>query len=287
MSALAEIKDVSDTAFWVAHYRALESDRTDALFRDPLAKLLTAERGAPIDETFANTRHRMAWTVVMRTVLIDEFIQRGIADGVDAVVNLGAGLDTRPYRLALPSAFQWVEADFPHMVEFKRAKLQGHSPHCQLQQVGVDLADADARRRFLAEVVPGAKKALVLTEGVVPYLTEAQVADLAADLLAQKRLAFWLAEYFSPEVYPYLRAFARTPMLANSPFRFFPEDWTGFFLGNGWQQQERRYSTEVAQRFNRMPPTPWWARWVTPFMSQEAKDRARPRTGFMLMTPRR
>ena len=39
------IENVSDTAFWVAHHRALEGERADALFRDPLAAVLRATMG--------------------------------------------------------------------------------------------------------------------------------------------------------------------------------------------------------------------------------------------------
>jgi cyclopropane-fatty-acyl-phospholipid synthase len=64
------------------------------------------------------------------------------------------------------------------MIEYKERMLGAYAPRCKLQRVGVDLADDTARRAFLAEVVPGAHRVLVLTEGVVPYLTEAQVAKL-------------------------------------------------------------------------------------------------------------
>ncbi len=270
----------------MAHYRAVESDRADALFRDPLARLLTAERGERIARSFESITHRTAWSIVMRTLLIDDYIERAIADGVDAVVNIGAGLDTRPYRMALPAALQWVEADFPHLIEFKSARLQNSAPRCQLQRVGLDLSDSVARRRFLADVAPGAGKVLVLTEGVVPYLTEAQVAALAEDLLAQPRFACWLAEYFSPSAYPFLQCMAKTPMLANSPFQFFPENWTGFFLSHGWAQEERHYSMDLARRVRRMPPSTWWARLQLPFMSRESREQARTLSGFMRMIPR-
>jgi O-methyltransferase involved in polyketide biosynthesis len=46
--ATALIGNVSDTAFWVAHHRALESERADALFRDPLAGILAGDRGRQI-----------------------------------------------------------------------------------------------------------------------------------------------------------------------------------------------------------------------------------------------
>ena len=42
------IESVSDTAFWIAHYRAVETKRRDALFRDPLAGVLAGDRGEKI-----------------------------------------------------------------------------------------------------------------------------------------------------------------------------------------------------------------------------------------------
>ena len=42
------IENVSDTALWVAIYRAIETDRPDAHFRDPLARRLAGDRGAAI-----------------------------------------------------------------------------------------------------------------------------------------------------------------------------------------------------------------------------------------------
>lgn len=45
------IHDVSDTAFMVATYRAMETQRPDALFHDPLAGKLAGERGRKIVES--------------------------------------------------------------------------------------------------------------------------------------------------------------------------------------------------------------------------------------------
>jgi methyltransferase (TIGR00027 family) len=219
-------------------------------------------------------------------VNIDEFILDGLRDGVDAVLNLGAGLDTRPYRMDLPPALPWVEADFPHMVEYKNAKLAAEKPRCQLQRVGVDLADDSARTAFLANLLADAKKILVLTEGVVPYLTEDQVAKLAADLRTQPRFAFWLTEYLSPQTYRYLKSQPRTQLMANAPFQFFPPDWEAFFAERGWVQKEIRYAADVAQRFQRMPPMPMIGKILMKFMSSDKKAQMRRMSGFMLMTPR-
>lgn len=281
----AAIHDVSDTAIWVAYYRARETDRPDALFRDPLAKRLVGERGAAIARRFGPMSRYTEWTLVTRTVLIDDFIREGIAEGVDAVLNLGAGLDTRPYRMDLPASFQWVEADYPHMVEYKERMLATETPRCQLHRVGVDLADDEARRRFLSSVLPGAKKVLVLTEGVIPYLTEQQVAALAADLRSQPRFACWIGEYFAPETYRYLRSTARSRVLANAPFLFFPTDWIGFFARNGWVKKELRHGADVGLRFGRAQPLPWFARAIVRFMGRKAIARMRTATGYLLMVP--
>ena len=75
-----DLRNISDTARWVAIYRAIESERPDALFHDPFARRLAGERGERIAETmeFAN---RNAWSFVARTVVFDRFIEDSIASG--------------------------------------------------------------------------------------------------------------------------------------------------------------------------------------------------------------
>src|SRR5262245_13289490 len=102
------IGDVSDTALCVAVYRAEESERPDALFKDPLARRLAGERGFHIARNMSHVAH-IRWALSVRTVVIDRMIAELLDDGVDAIVNLGAGLDSRPYRLELPHSLKWVE----------------------------------------------------------------------------------------------------------------------------------------------------------------------------------
>jgi methyltransferase (TIGR00027 family) len=286
MSDAGEIKDVSDTAIWVAYYRAQETERPDALFRDPLASRLVGERGAQIARRFGSAGKYTAWTLVSRTVLIDEYIREGIADGVDAVLNLGAGLDTRPYRMELPATLQWVEADFPHMIDYKNRILTGETPRCGLRRVAVDLSDGAARRRFLADVLSGAKKVLVLTEGVIPYLTEEQVAELAEDLRAQPRFACWIGEYFTPNMYRYLKMARRSRVMANAPFQFFPADWLGFFAAHGWVEKQIRYGYEVAIKYRRRPPFPWWAQLLMRLRSRKQQEWTKRMSGYQLLVPK-
>ena len=89
------IQSVSDTAFMVAGCRAAESERPKPLFRDPLAAKLVGEHDKKI--LAAVLRHFVgAWSVVIRVVIIDDYIRQAIAAGVDTILNLSAGLDTGP-----------------------------------------------------------------------------------------------------------------------------------------------------------------------------------------------
>ena len=59
MTSSRPIRDVTDTARWVAYYRAMENERPDAIFRDPFAKALAGEEGEAIVNTLPHGR-RMA-----------------------------------------------------------------------------------------------------------------------------------------------------------------------------------------------------------------------------------
>jgi methyltransferase (TIGR00027 family) len=111
------IRDISDTARWVAVYRARETERTDALFQDPYAARLAGDRGEEIALAMAD-RQNAQWPFVIRTFLFDALISEHVAAGGDMVVNLAAGLDARPYRMDLPRPLRWVEVDLPEILDY-------------------------------------------------------------------------------------------------------------------------------------------------------------------------
>src|SRR6266851_9695835 len=134
------IHNISDTALWVAVYRARETERPDALFRDPFARRLSGARGEEIAASMPFS-DRATWAWVMRTVLFDQFITEQIQQGVDLVVNLAAGLDARPYRMDLPSSLKWVEVDLPELLTYKEEILAKEKPVCALDRVRLDLSN--------------------------------------------------------------------------------------------------------------------------------------------------
>lgn len=276
------IRDVSDTALWVAHCRAVESARPDALFRDPYAKLLAGDRGRRIADGMRSAAKYTQWTLAIRTVVIDRYIEAMVAAGVDVVLNLGAGLDSRPYRMTLPASLQWLEIDHPHIVDHKEALLAQDRPRCRLERVRLDLGDRGERRRLFADICQRSNRVLVLTEGVLPYLTEPQVSELAADLHACDRFQYWIGEYFDREVYRYINTPGRMKRMANAPFRFFPDDWLGFFAERGWDVREIRFLGEESLRLGRDIPAPWWAFVFRIFFDRERYRRFQRMMGYVL-----
>lgn len=89
------VRNISDTALWAAYFRAEETKRPDALFRDPYAQKLEGGRRTEIAKTIpAGQSHAWAW--VTRTYLFDQFLRREIENEADLIVNCAAGLDARP-----------------------------------------------------------------------------------------------------------------------------------------------------------------------------------------------
>lgn len=255
--ANATIENVSDTAFWVAHYRGIEGKRRDALFRDPLAALLAGDRGRSIAEAMPRP-FLTEWVVSVRTCIIDEFIRSAVADGVDTVLNLGAGLDTRPYRMDLPATLHWIEADYPAMIDYKESRLTQQKPRFDLVRVKCDLADDAARKSLLANVNANSKKLLILTEGVIPYLTTDAAGALADDLRKLDHAAYWIVDYLSPELLKF-REGMMSGKMQNAPFQFRPDDWFGFFEAHGWRRKEIRYFGDEGDRLGRKIRMPFLA----------------------------
>ena len=224
------MRGVADTARWVALYRALETERPDAVFRDPYARRLAGKRGEEIMASVPPSARKAAWAFVARTYNFDHFIQEQVRGGVTLVINLAAGLDSRPYRLSLPRTLRWVEVDQPELLAEKTAAMSGVEPECELERIAVDLADESQRRELLRRLDAEGRNALVVTEGLLVYLSEAQVGGLAADLAACSTIRSWVTDLMSPALMRIVQKdWGRTLREAGAPLQFAPEAGPAFF----------------------------------------------------------
>jgi methyltransferase (TIGR00027 family) len=247
------IRNISDTAAWVAIYRAMETERPDPVFRDPYARRLAGSRGEEIMQKIKFAK-KHAWSYTARTYLIDKYITQEVAAGTDMVVNLAAGLDTRPYRMSLPPTLQWIEIDLPDLIAYKEEILRGEKPVCKLERVRLDLSDTTARRALFAELGRRAKRVMVVSEGLIVYLTADEVCELGRDLAAQPSFQRWATDLISPALLKMLQKQIGSPLSqAGAPLKFAPQDGAAFFTTCGWKPLEVQSMLHTAAKLKRLP----------------------------------
>ncbi|MEJ2184721.1 MAG: class I SAM-dependent methyltransferase [Gemmatimonadota bacterium] len=276
------IEHVSDTARWVAVYRALESERPDALFDDPFARKLAGDGAEAMVRAIPRAMDA-AWAMIVRTAVMDEIILRLVREeGVDVVLNLAAGLDTRPYRLDLPAELMWVEADFAPMLAYKTERLEAEVPRCRLAREPVDLTDGQARRTLLHRAVNTGSRGLVVTEGLMVYLTREKVGAFATDLHGQPALRWWLSDLASPRLLKMMQRTHGQAMDDDVRFTFAPPEGPDFFAPFGWHLAEYHSAVEEARRLNRQMRGAWIVHLISAF-SKKQREEARRMSGVVLL----
>lgn len=148
---------VGTTAVMVAAARAGETERNDALIRDPYAKILVAGAGTGVwqfmlDDEFAAKLadadaeaaaifEHMGNYQAVRTHFFDEFFTDAAAAGIRQIVILASGLDSRAYRVQWPAGTVVYEIDQPKVLEYKSATLSEHgvAPSALRREVPIDL----------------------------------------------------------------------------------------------------------------------------------------------------
>jgi len=257
----------------VAAFRAHETERAEPLFRDPFARRLAGERGERIARELPGRSGR-DWALPIRTYLFDAFLSEELTRGTDLVLNLAAGLDARPYRMELPPTLRWVEVDLPEILEYKEGILAGETPCCELRRVRLDLADETARRRLFADIGREAKRVLILTEGLLIYLTPDQVAGLARDLVGPASFRRWVLDLSSPGLKKQLDREVGTRLIeARAPFQFAPAEGPGFFAPCGWRALDIRSMLQWAAKKRRLS---FWMRLLALLPESEGRQGRTP-----------
>ncbi len=129
------------TARWTAMARAKETERPDRLFNDPWAAKLAGPEG----EAWAAQQTGSPFStapMVIRTRFFDDFLlQAAEQDQIRQIVMLGAGLDTRAFRLDWPENTHVFELDQPAVLDYKEQVLRsaGAQPACYRHAVAIDL----------------------------------------------------------------------------------------------------------------------------------------------------
>lgn len=189
-----KITHVSDTALMVAACRALETDRPDGFVRDPFASRLAGDRGMAILQGLPETYSRMmCFGMGIRSHFMDELLLEILGTHpISTVLNVGCGLDTRPWRLDLPANLRWIEVDFPDMLDYKESLMSGEAPRCRRERLTVDLNDAAQRESLY--VAAGTSPAFLITEGLLMYLPGKTIESFAVEVLQRTPITHWMSD---------------------------------------------------------------------------------------------
>lgn len=210
-----KIEHVSDTALMIAACRALETAREDGLIRDPFAERLAGERGFAIAKTIPILEW-MCFGAGIRAGAMDDLLKEALAsEKIETVLNLGAGLDTRPWRLGLPAGLRWIEADYPDMLQYKAGKLVGEKPRCRFEQVPADLASERDRENLFSRIGPA--PALMITEGLLMYLPRDAFMAIATIPARHASVRCWMLDLTTEAVMRMMAVGGHSPVESLRP----------------------------------------------------------------------
>lgn len=212
----------------------------------------------------------LAWTlslglrgfVLARHRWIDDaLVAAAAAPGFDQVLLLGAGYDTRAWRLApvLGGRPVW-EVDHPATQQRKARLADAHLPPLPaLRRVAVDFEREDLSERLHQEGFRDGARTFVVWEGVSMYLTRDAVKGTLSSLAARcgpgSRLAMDLLAF--PDQHDWSATFHRaSPQLLSvlgEPVSFVihPDDVAGFVERLGWRLVDAATSEQLDQRYVR------------------------------------
>lgn len=253
------IEGVGMTAKLAAAGRALESERTDRLFDDPLAAVLAGAEGVRwMQELRLPSTPVENPTIGPRTRYFDDLVVAATDAGIRQIVFVAAGMDTRAFRLPLPADAIVFEIDEDPVLAEKQQLLdrQGAEPVCRRVVVPADLAEATWPDLLVASGFDPSEPAVFVAEGLTYYLSEeenAALLDRLAGLAApSSRLGLDMVNHDyldNPAVAPYFELAAARGV----HWRFGTNDPAGFLAAHGWQAKVSGFD-DVGRRFGRWPP---------------------------------
>lgn len=157
------LSGVAHTMLTTMVVRAKETASTRALISDPLAVEITQRLEREQPELLSEPNEATFRGVVARTLVIDEEITAFLtAHPQGQVINLGAGLDTRPWRLGTPETV-WVNADLPPVINARHVLLPASQ---QVTDIAVDLCQP----QWAAQLPVSDAPTLIALEGLLMFL---------------------------------------------------------------------------------------------------------------------
>ena len=243
--------------------RLVDDDLAASFLPMALRTFVRATRFAPLRRAVVAASERSGpglWAnLCCRKHYIDDNLADSLSD-VDAVVILGSGLDTRPYRLGRQSIVPIFEVDQQVNIARKRAIVERvfDTPPPSVHLVPVDFERDDLMNTLAEHGYRADARTFFVWEGVTQYLTTDAVRatfDQLAGAAAGSKLDFTYVRkdfidgqniYGAPALYRRMRE--RSQVWKSG---LLPEDVEGFLAGYGWRLIEQLGPDEMVNRYIR------------------------------------
>jgi methyltransferase (TIGR00027 family) len=246
----------ASTAYWIAAVRARETARPDRLFDDPWATALAGDLGTEVLARAERAAGGENPYLPVRTRFIDDVLVSG-ASGCLQIVLLGAGFDTRAFRLAVAEGVRWFEIDRAEIFERKETILARAAARPRRLRIIVqaDLA-SDWPARLLAQGFDPAAPTAWVAEGLFVYLADQSVESL---LIRTRRISavgsLLVADLFGSGIMtsPGMSSYVASVTRRGLPPPFWTDRPDGLFRQHGWDRVEIVEPGDVRANFDRLP----------------------------------
>ena len=193
-----DINEVGSTAFFPSCVRQMEQDEARPLFEDPFAAWFIDEEATQEFRRLIRTYPAIRETARYRVCVMNETLERAIADGVKQVVTLGAGFDMRS-QIFRASGVRFCDVDQPGVLGFKRKVLEarGVAPCAVIpgNYLELDLPGELAKISFDLDA-----PTLFIWEGNTMYLPVELIHGFLGRLRARTPSLIVAFDYFSQKI---------------------------------------------------------------------------------------
>jgi methyltransferase (TIGR00027 family) len=238
--------------------RARESRREDALFVDAFAAELAGDLGFSMMARSEEATGQENSYIPVRVRWFDDAVIAVTSGPIDQAVLLGAGLDTRPFRLDVPPRLRWFEVDRAEVLARKQQALGEAPGRCDRRVVAADLRD-DWITPLAAAGFDPSRPTVWLAEGLFFYLGEegvvsllGQVAGLSAPGSRVLADIIGATGLDGPTMQPYRDHCARHDL----PPPFGSDDPVGLLEVSGWEPEVIVVPGAPGANYGRLPSVP-------------------------------
>lgn len=168
---------VSKTAFYCCGARMKDAEQDHPVCDDRYAKVFMDDAAMDIYNVFSDEAG-CTITMLARHRIIDDILRAALITRPElCIVTIGAGLDTRPYRI---DGGTWIELDAPELLAYKNEKLPVSECKNSLHRVAIDFSAESLQEKLSA--FARYDHVMFVVEGVMLYLTEQEIKEMLGSL---------------------------------------------------------------------------------------------------------